>query len=210
MSVPSSLIPGSNVIQDVIQKMSDQIVTIVDQILTEKADAMMYEIIQPKIEENLKTIFQSHPVQLEASKMFNREIFPIYKSTLEDFSNFNEIINGTKGDINKAIDEYTQEIKKDPKVIPPNAKPDLIKKLKTISESKVGAMKVGNGTMKGGDGTIADTDLKEFLENDENKFKQIEGGSPPHTYLTKSENSKISDAIKEIVSGMKTSYDEKK
>ena len=73
----SALIPGAGMVQNIIEKMSDQIVAMVDEILTEKADAMMYELIQPQIEQHLKTIFESYPVQMEASKMFNREIFPI-------------------------------------------------------------------------------------------------------------------------------------
>ena len=108
----SAVIPGAGMVQNIIEKMSDQIVAMVDEILTEKADAMMYELIQPQIEQHLKTIFESYPVQMEASKMFNREIFPIYKSTIDDFSNFNNIIKATDGKIDKTIEEYARMLYK--------------------------------------------------------------------------------------------------
>jgi hypothetical protein len=170
----------------------------VDEILTEKADAMMYELIQPQIEQHLKTIFESYPVQMEASKMFNREIFPIYKSTIEDFSNFNSIIKETDGKIDKAIEEYAKAIieNKDDEVKKKDAKQKLISKLKGINDSDVGDVL----TMKGGD-------LNSFLTNDYNKFKQMEGGKPRPPKLSKSAN-KIADAIKEILGKTKPEFDE--
>jgi len=196
----SMLIPGSGMVQNVIEKMSDQIVAMVDEILTEKADAMMYEIIQPKIEDCLKAIFESYPVQLEASKMFNREIFPIYKSTLDDFANFNAITQSANGEIDKALENYANNI-----ILNQNnnneklkAKQTLISELKKISNSNVGDAL----TMKGGD-------IGSFLGNDENKFKQMDGGKSPQTYLS-SNTKKISDAIEEIVGKTKKDYDDKR
>lgn len=190
----SMLLPGGGMIQGVIEKMSDQIVAMVDEILTEKADAMMYEIIQPKIDECLKTIFESNPVQMEASKMFNREIFPIYKQTLDDFANFNTITQTADREIDTALETYTKTImddatKKDA------AKKTLIDSLKTINETKI-------GTMKGGD-------IKTFLEDEENRFKQVDGGKPKPAYLSGG-NKKISEAIEEIVGNAKKEYDDKR
>jgi hypothetical protein len=178
----------TGMIQNIIEKMSDQIVAMVDEILTEKADAMMYEIIKPKIEENMEKIFQSPPVQLEASKMFNREIFPIYKSTLEDFANFNALTKEPNANIDKALATYAQSFTKD-KVA---AKTALISELKKINDLNVGNINESNdGKMKGGD-------LKAFLENDENKFKKMDGGKPRSSYLS-SNTKKIGDALHEIV-----------
>jgi len=196
----SMLIPGSGMVQNVIEKMSDQIVAMVDEILTEKADAMMYEIIQPKIEDCLKAIFESYPVQLEASKMFNREIFPIYKSTLDDFANFNTITQSANDEIDKALENYAKNIiqnqnNNDEKQ---KAKDALISELKKIRDSNVG----DTLTMKGGD-------IGSFLGNDENKFKQMDGGKSPQTYLS-SNTKKISDAIEEIVGKTKKDYDNKR
>jgi hypothetical protein len=194
----SALIPGAGMVQNIIEKMSDQIVAMVDEILTEKADAMMYELIQPLIEQHLKTIFESYPVQMEASKMFNREIFPIYKSTIEDFSNFNSIIKATDGKIDKTIEEYAKAIieNKDDEAKKKDAKQKLISELKSINDSDVGDVL----TMKGGD-------LNSFLANDDNKFKQMEGGKPRPPKLPKSVN-KIADAIKEILEKTKPEFDE--
>lgn len=194
----SALIPGAGMVQNIIEKMSDQIVAMVDEILTEKADAMMYELIQPQIEQHLKTIFESYPVQMEASKMFNREIFPIYKSTIEDFSNFNSIIKETDGKIDKSIEEYAKAIieNKDDEAKKKDAKQKLISKLKGINDSDVGDVL----TMKGGD-------LNSFLANNDNKFKQMEGGKPRPAKLSKSAN-KIADAINEILGKTKPEFDE--
>ena len=194
----SALIPGAGMVQNIIEKMSDQIVAMVDEILTEKADAMMYELIQPQIEQHLKTIFESYPVQMEASKMFNREIFPIYKSTIEDFSNFNSIIKETDGKIDKAIEEYAKAIieNKDDEAKKKDAKQKLISELKGINDSDVGDVL----TMKGGD-------LNSFLANNDNKFKQMEGGKPRPAKLSKSAN-KIADAINEILGKTKPEFDE--
>ena len=200
MSAASNMTSGSGGIgiQNIIEKISDQIVGMVDEILTEKADAMMYELIQPQIEQHLKTIFESYPVQMEASKMFNREIFPIYKSTIEDFSNFNSIIKETDGKIDKAIEEYAKAIieNKNDEAKKKDAKQKLISKLKGINDSDVGDVL----TMKGGD-------LSSFLADDDNKFKQIEGGKPRPSKLSKSAN-KVADAIKEILGKTKPEYDE--
>jgi hypothetical protein len=200
MTVASSLNSGSGGIgiQDIIEKISDQIVSMVDEILTEKADAMMYEIFQPKIEQHLKTIFESYPVHMEASRMFNREIFPIYKSTIEDFSNFNTIIKATDGKIDKAIEEYAKAIieNKDNDAKKKDAKQKFISELKGINNSDVGDIL----SMKGGD-------LSSFLADDDNKFKEIEGGKPRPPKLPKSAKT-IADAIKAIVGKTKTEYDE--
>lgn len=190
----SMLLPGGGMIQGVIEKMSDQIVAMVDEILSEKADAMMYEIIQPKIDECLKTIFESNPVQMEASKMFNREIFPIYKQTLDDFANFNTIVQNTNKEIDNALEKYTKTIIEDASQ-KDTAKQTLIKSLKTINETKI-------GTMKGGD-------IKTFLGDEENRFKIMDGGKPKPAYLSDS-NKKISEAIEEIVGNAKKEYDEKR
>lgn len=200
MTVVSSLNSGSGGvgIQDIIEKISDQIVSMVDEILTEKADAMMYEIFQPKIEQHLKTIFESYPVHMEASRMFNREIFPIYKSTIEDFSNFNSIIKATDGKIDKAIEKYAKAIleNKDDDAKKKDAKQKLISELKGINNSDVGDIL----SMKGGD-------LSSFLADDDNKFKEMEGGKPRPPKLSGS-TKKISDAIDAIVRKTKTEYDE--
>lgn len=178
----------TGMIQNIIEKMSDQIIAMVDEILTEKADAMMYEIIAPKIEEKMQIIFQSPSLQLEASKMFNREIFPIYKSTLEDFANFNALTKEPNANIDKALENYVKSFAKD-KVA---AKKELITKL-----TEINGLNVGN-VDKSNDGKMTGGDLKAFLENDENKFKQIDGGKPRSSYLS-SNTKKIGDALHEIV-----------
>lgn len=194
----SMLIPGAGMVQNIIEKMSDQIVAMVDEILTEKADAMMYEIIQPKIEDCLKSIFESYPVQLEASKMFNREIYPIYKSSIEDFSNFNALTTEANNKIDKALETYTKAIidNKDDDVKKKDAKQKLMDSLKSINESDVGDAL----SMKGGD-------LSSFLADDDNNFKKMDGGKLRPLKLSGS-TKKIADAIKEIVGKTKTEYDE--
>ena len=198
-SAAASLNSGGGIgIQDVIEKISDQIVTIVDEILTEKADAITHEILQPMIEEHLKEIFGSYPVQMEASKMFSREIFPIYKSTIDDFSNFNNIIKATDGKIDKTIEEYAKAIieNKDDDTKKKDAKQKLISELKGINNSDVGDIL----SMKGGD-------LSSFLADDDNKFKEIEGGKPRPPKLPGSAKT-IADAINAIVGKTQTEYDE--
>ena len=104
----SLLFPGSDVLENFLQTMSDKIIAMVDEILTEKADAMVYDIMQPKIEECMKAIFSSSPVHLEAAKMFNKEIFPIYDRSLKDLAGAKQIIDGVEGDAKKAFDKYTE------------------------------------------------------------------------------------------------------
>ena len=195
----STLIPGAGMVQNIIEKMTDQIVKMVDEIMTEKADALMYEVIKPQIGEHMKSIFESYSMQTEASKMFNREIFPIYKQTIEDFANFNSLVKDVNKDIDNAIEEYAKEIiaNKDDVNKKTEAKRKLIEKLKGVSDKKTGDVL----SMKGGD-------LHTFLGNEENKFKPIDE-KPAIKYL--SEGTKlISDAIKEIVEKLKDDSDDKK
>ena len=186
-------------VQNIIEKMSDQIVAMVDEIMTEKADAMVYEIIQPQIEEQMKSIFESYPVQMEASKMFNREIFPIYKQTLEDFANFNSLVKDANQDIDKAIEEYTKTIieNKDNVNKKTEAKQKLMASLKGVSDQKTGDVL----TMKGGD-------LHTFLGNDDNRFKPFDE-KPAINYMNAGTNL-IGKAIEEIVGGIKINRDEMK
>lgn len=193
----SMLIPGAGMIQNVIEKMSDQIVAMVDEILTEKADAMMYEIIQPKIEECLKSIFNSSPMQLEAAKMFNREIFPIYKQSLDDFADFNALAKGANAKIDAAFEEFTKAVieNKDDVNKKAEAKTKLMEKLKGISDTNVG----DTLTMKGGD-------LNSFLKNPSNSFK-TDSETKVTKYLSSNVNV-ISDAINEIVGKTKGKFEE--
>jgi hypothetical protein len=194
----STLIPGAGMVQNIIEKLSDQIVAMVDEIMTEKADALMYEVIKPQIAEHMKSIFESYSMQTEASKMFNREIFPIYKRTIEDFANFNSLVKDVNKDIDVAIEEYAKEIiaNKDDENKKMQAKQKLIEKLKGVSNTKTGDVL----SMKGGD-------LHAFLGNEENIFKPIDE-KPAIKYM--GEGTKIiSDAIKEIVGKMKDDSDDK-
>jgi hypothetical protein len=198
-SLSSTLIPGAGMVQNIIEKMSDQIVAMVDEIMTEKADALVYEIIQPQIEEQMKSIFESYPVQMEASKMFNREIFPIYKQTLEDFANFNSLVKDANQDIDKAIEEYTKTVieNKDDNNKKTEAKQKLMASLKGVSDKKTGDML----TMKGGD-------LHAFLGNVDNRFKPFDEKQAIN-HMNAGTNL-IRNAIEEIVGGIKTNRDEMK
>ena len=194
----SMLIPGAGMVQNIIEKMSDKIVAMVDEILTEKADAMMYEIIQPKIEECLKAIFTSSPVQLEAAKMFNREVFPIYKRSLDDFADVNKLINSADGKINVAFEEYTKTVieNKDDEVKKTEAKKKLMDKLKEISDTNVGEIQKCGEPYK-------------LLETPENKFRPIENPEAITKYLTDGTDL-ISEAINQILNKTKVSYENMK
>lgn len=193
----SLLFPGADALQDFLQKISDKIVAMVDEILTEKADAMMYEIIQPKIEECLKAIFTSSPVQLEAAKMFNREIFPIYNRSIDDFADINALVSDANGDMNSAFDEYTKSVidasaaKNETGVA--DAKKKLMEKLKTINESKVGDLQ------KGGD-------LKKFILDKINNFKPLENETAITTFLNDKKAPAI-NAISEIIENTRKTYE---
>jgi hypothetical protein len=195
-----NLIPGAGMVQNIIEKMSDQIVAMVDEIITEKADAMIYDIIKPQIAEQMEAIFKSAPVQMEASKMFNRELFPIYKQTLEDFANFNSLVKDANQDIDKAIEEYANAIiaNNDNTNKKNEAKQKLMATLKGVSDKKTGNVL----SMKGGD-------LQSFLGNVDNQFKPVEGGNPATKYLGDGTNL-ISQAIEEIVGGLKNSREDLK
>jgi hypothetical protein len=145
----------------------------------------------------MKSIFESYPVQMEASKMFNREIFPIYKQTLEDFANFNSLVKGANQDIDKAIEEYTKTIleNKDDVNKKTEAKQKLMASLKGVSDKKTGDVL----TMKGGD-------LHTFLGNDDNRFKPFDE-KPANNYMNAGTNL-IGKAIEEIVGGIKTNRNE--
>jgi hypothetical protein len=194
----SMLIPGAGMVQNIIEKMSDKIVAMVDEILTEKADAMMYEIIQPKIEECLKAIFTSSPVQLEAAKMFNREVFPIYKRSLDDFADVNKLITSADGKINVAFDEYTKTVieNKDDEVKKTEAKKKLMDKLKEIGATNVGEIQKGGEPYK-------------LLETTENKFRPIENPEAITKYLTDGTDL-ISEAINQILNKTNDSYEKMK
>lgn len=194
----SMLIPGAGMVQNIIEKMTDKIVAMVDEILTEKADAMMYEIIQPKIEECLKAIFTSSPVQLEAAKMFNREVFPIYKRSLDDFADVNKLITSADGKINVAFDEYTKTVieNKDDEVKKTEAKKKLMDKLKEIGDTNIGEIQKGGEPYK-------------LLETPENKFRPIENPEAITKYLTDGTDL-ISEAINQILNKTKDSYENMK
>lgn len=195
-----SLISGEGMVQNLFESLTDKITEIVDKAIMEKLDAVVYEIIKPQLAEQMEGIFKSAPVQMEASKMFNRELFPIYKHTLDDFANFNSLVKEVNKDIDTAIEEYANEIisNKDNENKKTEAKQKLMNKLKGISDKKTGDVL----SMKGGD-------LQSFLGNVDNQFKPIEGGSPSPNYL--SDGTKIvSEAIEQIVGRLKDSREELK
>ena len=186
-------------VQNIIEKMSDQIVAMVDDAITEKLDAVVYEIIKPQIAEQMESIFKSAPVQMAASDMFIKELLPIYNRTLKDFANFNSLVKGTDQDIDKAIEEYANaRIASKTDAEKNAAKQEFMDKLKGISDKKVGKML----EMKGGD-------LQSFLGNADNQFKVVEGGTPAPKFLSDGTNL-ISQAIEEIVGGLKNAREELK
>lgn len=194
-----NLIPGAGMVQNIIEKMSDQIVAMVDDAITEKLDAVVYEIIKPQIAEQMESIFKSAPVQMAASDMFIKELLPIYNRTLKDFANFNSLVKGTDQDIDKAIEEYANaRIASKTDAEKNAAKQEFMDKLKGISDKKVGKML----EMKGGD-------LQSFLGNADNQFKVVEGGTPAPKFLSDGTNL-ISQAIEEIVGGLKNAREELK
>ena len=192
-----NLIPGAGMVQNLLEGLTSQIAEIVDKSINEKMDAVLYEVIKPQIAEQMESIFKSAPVQMAASDMFTRELFPIYERTLKDFANFNSLVKGTDQDIDKAIEEYANaRIASKTDAEKNAAKQKFMDKLKGISDKKVGKML----EMKGGD-------LQSFLGNVNNKFKVIEGGTPAPKYLSDGTNL-ISQAIEEIVGGLKNTREE--
>ena len=198
MSLGNNLTSGGDNF-NIVEQVTDKIFEMINTIIREKSDDIVHLMIGPQIAEQMKSIFESYPVQLEASKMFNRELFPIYKQTLEDFANFNSLVKDADQDIDKAINKYANEIiaNKDNDDKKNEAKQGLLAALKGISVAKVGDVL----SMKGGD-------LKSFLGNVNNKFKPNEGGTPSPNYLSVG-TKPISNALEQILTGMKGNYEEK-
>jgi len=198
MSLGNNLTSGGDNF-NIVEQVTDKIFEMINTIIREKSDDIVHLMIGPQIAEQMKSIFESYPVQLEASKMFNRELFPIYKQTLEDFANFNSLVKDADQDIDKAINKYANKIieNKDNDDKKNEAKQELLAALKGISVAKVGDVL----SMKGGD-------LKSFLGNVNNKFKPNEGGTPSPNYLSVG-TKPISNALEQILTGMKGNYEEK-
>jgi hypothetical protein len=195
-----TLIPGPGMIKNLMEEFAEQIVAMVNVEIKEKLDAIVYEMIKPQIAEQMESIFKSAPVQMAASDMFTKELYPIYERTLEDFANFNSMVKGADQNINKVIEKYTNKIiaNKDNDDAKNKAKQELIEDLKGISIEKTGDVL----KMKGGD-------LQSFLGNANNKFKVVEGGTPAPNYLSEGTNL-ISQAIEEIVGGLKNAREDLK
>lgn len=192
-SVGNDLISGGGDF-NIIEQLKETIIKMLKEAIDKNATFITNDMIKEQIEENMESLFKSYPVQLEASKMFNRELFPIYKRALDEFAKFNTIVKDAKEEIDKAIEEYKNAI-----IANPNdtvAKDNLIKALMRVSNEKVGDVL----SMKGGD-------LKSFLENKDNEFTPIVGGTPAPEYM-KGGTNKIDVGLKEIVGGMKEKYDE--
>lgn len=182
---------------NIMEQLKDTILKMLKEAIEKNADHITHGIIKEKLEENMESLFKSYTVQLEASKMFNRELFPIYKRALEEFAKFNTLVKEAKEEIGKAIEEYTTAVIANPNDTTKKtaAKDNLMKALMTVSETKVGDVL----SMKGGD-------LQSFLENKENEFKMIEGGNPAPEYVKVGTN-KIDKALEQIARGMKEDYD---
>lgn len=206
MSLASNLTPGDSNF-NIVEKISEQIFKMVKDIIDKKSDDIVYNIIGPQIENNMASLFTSYPVQLEASKMFNRELFPIYKRALEDFAKFNNLVKEAKEEINKAIEEYTTAILANPN--DNAAKEKLIQALMRVSNEKVGdVFKLKEGDEKEGNGlSMEGGGLQSFLENKDNEFTPIDGGTPAPEYI-EGETNRIDKALGKILGGMKEKYDE--
>ena len=193
------LFPGGDVLESFLQNMADKIIAIVDEILTEKADAMIYDIMQPKIEDSLKAVFSSSPVQLEAAKMFNKEIFPIYDRSLKDFAGMKQIIDGAEGAAKQAFDKYTKAVVEgggDAASIE-QAKKTFKEDMQKINDEQVKYDAEGGGEMR------------KFLLNEENIFKKLEDGTMVENYLT-NPAAPVMDAISEIIKKTEATYNELK
>ena len=185
----------TNLINGLVEKLEDKI----NQIIMEKSDVIVYDILQPQIEKQMETIFKSASMGMAASKMFTRELFPIYEKTLADFAKFNSFVKGVDANIKTKIIAFVKEyIESKTEAERNTAIEKFIGELKGISDGKVGKMT----EMKGGD-------LKSFLGNADNKFEAVEGGTPAPNYLI-GEPKSISDGIEKIVGGMKKTREELK
>lgn len=196
------LFPGGDVLESFLQNMADKIIAMVDEILTEKADAMIYDIMQPKIEESLKAIFSSSPVQLEAAKMFNKEIFPIYDRSLKDFASAKQLIDGAAGAAKVAFDKYTTAVVEAGKKGGDAASIEKAKKTFKEDMQKINDEQVKYNGEGGGK-------LQEFLLNKENMFKKLEDGATLEPYLT-DPGAPVMDAMSEIINKTEATYNELK
>lgn len=182
----------TNLINGLVEKLEDKI----NQIIMEKSDVIVYDILQPQIEKQMETIFKSASMGMAASKMFTRELFPIYEKTLADFAKFNSFVKGVDANIKTKIIAFVKEyIESKTEAERNTAIEKFIGELKGISEKKVGKMTGG--------------DLKSFLGNADNKFEAVEGGTPAPNDLSEDPES-ISDGIEKIVGGMKKTREELK
>lgn len=195
----SLLFPGSDVLENFLQTMSDKIIAMVDEILTEKADAMVYDIMQPKIEECMKAIFSSSPVHLEAAKMFNKEIFPIYDRSLKDLAGAKQIMDGVEGDAKKAFDKYTEAIVNasksggDATAAIEKAKQTFKEDMKKIDDEKVKYDAEGGAKMR------------QFLLNKDNVFKPDEEMDVLANFLT-DPSAPVMTALEQIVLNTEKTY----
>lgn len=196
----SLLFPGSDVLENFLQTISDKIIAMVDEILTEKADAMVYDIMQPKIEECMKAIFSSSPVHLEAAKMFNKEIFPIYDRSLKDLAGAKQIIDGVEGDAKKAFDKYTEAIVNasksggDATAAIEKAKQTFKEDMKKIDDEKVKYDAEGGNKMR------------QFLLNKDNAFKPDEEMAVLENYLT-DPSAPAMTALEQIILNTEKTYE---
>lgn len=193
------LFPGADMLENFLQNMADKIIAMVDEILTEKADAMIYDIMQPKIEECLKAIFSSSPVQLEASKMFNKEIFPLYDRSLKDFAGAKQLIDEAENASKTAFDKYTEEVvnasKKggDATTAIQEAKKKFKEEMKKISDEKIKYDAEGGGK------------LRKILSDEANVFKVMDDATVVENYLT-NPGAAVMDALSEIINKTETTY----
>jgi hypothetical protein len=193
------LFPGGDVLESFLQNMADKIIAMVDEILTEKADAMIYDIMQPKIEDSLKAVFSSSPVQLEAAKMFNKEIFPIYDRSLKDFASAKQLIDGAEGAAKQAFDKYTTAVvdSKGDATLIEQAKNKFKEDMQKINDEQVKYDAEGGGK------------LQKFLLDKNNLFEKLEDGAMIENYLT-NPVAPVMDAISEIINKTEATYNELK
>lgn len=110
----ADLIGGFTNPTQILETFKNEAIKILNEIANKQADELVQGIIRTKVEENMKTIFNSGYVQQAAASAFNSTIYPEYIRRLKNLEAFlklsSEQDNGLKEQLNKIPDtERTPE-----------------------------------------------------------------------------------------------------